>query len=140
MHQVSTCIRAHLKLISLSRYYHFTSKISNIRQKHKNLDKEGSECEPDIPGSAPKIKRGRSSQIGAVTLTKERIDQFNAINFSWDLTGPPRQSWDTRFEQMMEYYRVNGRWPPHAEGTLGEWVHKVSFYFALEYIQLIYYC
>jgi hypothetical protein len=22
---------------------------------------------------------------------------------------------------MMEYYRENGRWPPHSHGTLGEW-------------------
>jgi len=94
-------------------------KISNIRQKRKSLDSQGlDECKP--------TKKGRgSNQTGAVTLTKERIDRFNSINFSWDLTGStPRLSWDIRFNQMMDYYRKNGRWPPHSQGTLGEWVHK----------------
>ncbi|KAL3778799.1 hypothetical protein ACHAWO_012138 [Cyclotella atomus] len=87
--------------------------ISNIRQKRKSLDSQGLEaCEP-------KPKKGPN--LGAVTLTKDRIDRFNAIDFAWNLSGPnPRQSWEERFEQMMEYYRENGRWPPHSHGTLGE--------------------
>ena len=85
-----------------------------MNAKEEELDDDGQ----------PK-KRQRPMQIGAVTLTPERIERFNAIDFAWDLTGPtPRQSWEARFEQCMEYYRANGRWPPHSHGTLGEWVHK----------------
>jgi hypothetical protein len=36
----------------------------------------------------------------------------------------PRLSWDDRFAELMEYFQMNGRWPPHTSGTLGEWVHK----------------
>jgi hypothetical protein len=94
--------------------YLSSMQISNIRQKRKSLDSQGLEaCEP-------KPKKGPN--LGAVTLTKDRIDRFNAIDFAWNLSGPnPRQSWEERFEQMMEYYRENGRWPPHSHGTLGEW-------------------
>eukprot|EP00956_Cyclotella_meneghiniana_P005765 scaffold7460_cov64-Cyclotella_meneghiniana.AAC.9 len=95
--------------------------ISNIRQKRKHMNAKEEELDDD---GQPK-KRQRPMQIGAVTLTPERIERFNAIDFAWDLTGPtPRQSWEARFEQCMEYYRANGRWPPHSHGTLGEWVHK----------------
>ena len=88
-----------------------------------NAQKE-EEPELDADGQ-PKTKRQRPMQIGAVTLTPERMERFNAIDFAWDLTGPTkRQSWEVRFEQCMEFYRANGRWPPHSHGTLGEWVHK----------------
>lgn len=75
--------------------------------------------------SPNQTKRDRVGNIGAVTLTQERIERFEAIGFSWDLTGPtPRVSWEGRFQQMMEYHQTHGRWPPHSHGTLGEWVHK----------------
>eukprot|EP00804_Cyclotella_cryptica_P014421 CCRYP_004766-RA/>CCRYP_004766-RA protein AED:0.14 eAED:0.14 QI:136/1/1/1/0.75/0.6/5/584/451 len=92
--------------------------ISNIRHKKKSLEAQKLEESPT------KAKRDRGI-IGAVTLTKERIERFEAVGFSWDLTGPtPRVSWEGRFQQMMEYHQTHGRWPPHSHGTLGEWVHK----------------
>lgn len=60
-----------------------------------------------------------------MTLSHQTIRTFRKRDFSWDLTGPTqRQSWDVRFQQLLDYYNQNGKWPPHSDGTLGEWVHK----------------
>eukprot|EP01082_Thalassiosira_pseudonana_P001770 g1723.t1 g1723 contig10:2667584-2669463(+) len=93
--------------------------VSNIRQKKKGLDSKGME------EATPKIKRDRSGNMGAITLTKGRIERLENLGFQWNLTGStPRMSWEGRFQECMDYYEEHNKWPPHSHGTLGEWVHK----------------
>ena len=33
-------------------------------------------------------------------------------------------SWEERFRELIEYYEINGKWPPQSVGTLGDWVHR----------------
>jgi hypothetical protein len=94
--------------------------VNSIRIKKKSLDAQGLQSEP------PKMnKDNQVVPAGATTLTLDRIEKLNAIGMDWHVIGPtPRLSWEERFQELMEYFQVNGRWPPHTQGTLGEWVHK----------------
>ena len=62
-------------------------------------------------------------KIFAKTLTAERLDRLNSIEFVWVVTGP-NASWEDRFKDLMEYYEMHGKWPSQSMGTLGLWVNK----------------
>jgi hypothetical protein len=90
----------------------------------KSLLSQGLESETPKPNSSS-ISSGTLG--GATTLTEERIDQLDALGFTWDCEGGKtrtRLSWEDRFAELCEFYQVHGHWPPRSAGTIGEWAHK----------------
>jgi hypothetical protein len=98
--------------------------VGTIRLKMRSLQTQGLTCE------TPKQNRGSDPSAsvgtgGATTLTKERIEQLNAMGFSWGCDDVrQRLSWEDRFQELCEYYQIHGHWPPRTAGTIGEWAHK----------------
>eukprot|EP00571_Detonula_confervacea_P011409 CAMPEP_0172303614 /NCGR_PEP_ID=MMETSP1058-20130122/5133_1 /TAXON_ID=83371 /ORGANISM="Detonula confervacea, Strain CCMP 353" /LENGTH=246 /DNA_ID=CAMNT_0013014495 /DNA_START=33 /DNA_END=769 /DNA_ORIENTATION=+ len=87
--------------------------VRGIREKKAGLLRKGIEVEEVSPGK----------EILAKTLTTERLDRLNSIEFVWSVSGP-KMSWEDRFKDLMEYYETNGKWPSQSMGSMGEWVHK----------------
>ena len=56
-------------------------------------------------------------------LTAERIERLESIGFIWSVSGP-KVSWEDRFNDCVQYYQKNKKWPSQQSGSLGEWVHK----------------
>eukprot|EP00571_Detonula_confervacea_P011465 CAMPEP_0172304340 /NCGR_PEP_ID=MMETSP1058-20130122/5760_1 /TAXON_ID=83371 /ORGANISM="Detonula confervacea, Strain CCMP 353" /LENGTH=560 /DNA_ID=CAMNT_0013015529 /DNA_START=54 /DNA_END=1733 /DNA_ORIENTATION=+ len=87
--------------------------VCRVREKKKNLLKKGIEVEEVPPGR----------EILAKTLTAERLDRLNSVEFVWSVAGPT-VAWEDRFKELIEYYKMNDKWPSQSMGTLGDWVHK----------------
>jgi len=88
--------------------------VKNIREKKAKLVKAGIEYEVLEPGQ----------KMLPRTLTKERIERMTNIGFVWVCSTGPNTPWEDRFQELLEYYEENGRWPSQSMGTLGQWVHK----------------
>jgi len=84
-----------------------------MREKMAIMQKKGLEAEEPKPGLKSQARN----------LTSERIKKLNSIGFVWSIL-PPKVSWEDRFEELMEYYYENGKWPPQSMGKLGEFVTK----------------
>ena len=87
--------------------------------KMKALLSQGIEAETPKPNA-------NSTSGGATILTEDRIEQLDALGFSWECEYHVRTrlSWDDRFQELCEYYQIHGHWPPRTAGTIGEWAHK----------------
>lgn len=96
--------------------------VGTIRLKMKALQSQGLTSETPKPNSGSMS----SGSIGGTTaLTEERIEQLDALGFSWECEEVrARLSWEHRFQELCEYYQVHGHWPPRTAGTIGEWAHK----------------
>lgn len=87
--------------------------VQKLREKKTELEKKGLEYE------APK------SKLTGRTLTKERIAQLDSLSFEWRLKTKPRVPWETRYEELIQFYHTHGRWPSRsADGELGTWTHN----------------
>jgi hypothetical protein len=96
--------------------------VGTIRLKMKALQSQGLSSETPKTNST---SMSSGSLGGATTLTEERIDQLDAMGFSWGCDDVRvRLSWEDRFQELCEYYQVHGHWPPRTAGTIGEWAHK----------------
>lgn len=74
---------------------------------------KGLECEEILPGKKTLTK----------SLTAERLERLNAIDFVWSVMAP-KVAWEDRFQDCIEYHAMNNKWPTQSMGSLGEWVHK----------------
>jgi len=88
--------------------------VCRVREKKVNNLKKGIEFEEVPPGK----------ELTCKTLTAERIEKLNSIGFVWCMDTRPKLSWEVRFQELIEYYEMNGKWPPQSVGTLGDWVHR----------------
>eukprot|EP00581_Thalassiosira_minuscula_P018904 CAMPEP_0183720586 /NCGR_PEP_ID=MMETSP0737-20130205/13154_1 /TAXON_ID=385413 /ORGANISM="Thalassiosira miniscula, Strain CCMP1093" /LENGTH=638 /DNA_ID=CAMNT_0025950473 /DNA_START=722 /DNA_END=2638 /DNA_ORIENTATION=+ len=88
--------------------------VRNIRQKKRNLKKEGHDYAPMDSGQ----------KMFPSTLTMERVERLNSLGFVWDFDLPPTVPWEDRFRECVEYYEENDRWPSQSMGRLGQWVHR----------------
>ncbi|KAL7531565.1 hypothetical protein ACHAXR_006126, partial [Thalassiosira sp. AJA248-18] len=86
--------------------------VLGIREKRKLLLKKGIEIEELPP-----------EKLTRRTLTAERLEKLNSIGFAWTIAGPT-VAWEDRFQELVEYYELNGKWPTQTMGQLGLWVHK----------------
>ena len=59
-----------------------------------------------------------------VTLTADRIRKLDEIGFLWPSIDYAPVSWEGRFQEMMNYYEMNGRWPTQSMGRMGDWIQK----------------
>ena len=84
-----------------------------MREKYRSNERKGIR-EEVVPEGKP---------ILAKTLTAERIQRLESIGFIWSVAGP-KVSWEDRFNDCMQYYQANKKWPSQQSGSLGEWVHK----------------
>jgi len=90
--------------------------VRNMRERRGKLAKQNLEYEEPPPEGKPLLPR---------TLTAERIEKLESIGFLWSVAEPKEKvSWEERFQEVVEYYNENGRWPSQSMGGLGMWVHK----------------
>ena len=85
-----------------------------MRGEKRKLEQRGIEFEEIEPGK---------HKILTKTVTAERLERLNSIGFVWSVAGP-KVAWEDRFQDLLAYYEVNGKWPSQSMGSLGEWVHK----------------
>jgi hypothetical protein len=86
--------------------------VSKLRERKTDLSKRGEEYE------VAKSVTGR-------TLLKERVERLNALGFEWRVKTKPTVSWESRFQDLIEYYQTHGRWPlRYKSGSLGHWTHN----------------
>ena len=97
-----------------------------MREKMTIIKKKGLEFEEPKPGRL----------IAARTLTAERIEKLNSIGFVWSIL-PPTVCWEDRFQELMEYYYENGKWPSQSMGSLGEFVHTQRQLFSLNNVNFM---
>lgn len=100
--------------ILLTCFLQLASWVRGIREKRASNLRKGIDIE-----EMPVGKKGLFSKI----LTAERIKQLDDIGFAWSVAGP-KVKWEDRFQDMMDYYEQNGKWPSQSMGSLGEWIHK----------------
>ena len=86
--------------------------VMKLREKKSELSKRGQDYETPLP----------NRKLSSRTLTKERIDQLEALGFAWSLKTKPTVPWETRFQELLEYYSQHGTWPTRKDGSLGWWV------------------
>ena len=87
--------------------------VQKLREKKTELDKKGLDFE---------LPKGK---LTGRTLTKERIDKLDSLGFEWRIKTKPRVSWDERFEELVQFYNMNGRWPSRStDGEIGTWTHN----------------
>jgi len=91
-----------------------------IRGKRNALEKEGKDFE-EIPPNGKVLSK---------TLTAERRAKLDNVGFVWKVSTTPKLPWEERFQDCMDYYEREGRWPPQSAGPLGEWVHSQRMYYA----------
>jgi len=84
-----------------------------MKEKMAVMQKNGIEAEEPKPGLKSQARN----------LTSERIEKLNSIGFVWSVL-TPKVSWEDRFQELMEYYYENGKWPPQSMGTLGKFVAR----------------
>ena len=94
--------------------------VMKLREKKSELSKRGQDYETPLP----------NRKLSSRTLTKERIDQLEALGFAWSLKTKPTVPWETRFQELLEYYSQHGSWPTRKDGSLGWWVHNQRNYFS----------
>ena len=85
--------------------------VNKLREKKSELKKKGLDWEEP--------KKGR---LTSRTLTKDRVDMLESMGFVWSFK-KPQVSWENRYQEVIEYYEMNGRWPTRKDdGSLGHWV------------------
>jgi len=87
--------------------------VRNIRSVRTRLRSRGIEAEEVPPGKKLRNK----------TLTVERIERLNSIGFVWAIVGP-KVPVEERFQELVEYYEMNGHWPSQSMQGLGTWIHR----------------
>mmetsp|Transcript_3287 Transcript_3287/g.7312 ORF Transcript_3287/g.7312 Transcript_3287/m.7312 type:complete len:111 (+) Transcript_3287:194-526(+) len=63
-------------------------------------------------------------------MTAERLAELDNIGFVRKVSTSPRLPSEERFQDCMDYYEREGRWPPQSAGRLGEWVHSQRMHYA----------
>jgi len=94
--------------------------VHHIRGKRNALRKEGKEFE-EIPPNGKVLSK---------TMTAERLAELDNIGFVRKVSTSPRLPSEERFQDCMDYYEREGRWPPQSAGRLGEWVHSQRIHYA----------
>lgn len=101
---------------NVPRGYKDNSRLSEwvrrLREKKSELSKRGQDYETPLP----------NHKLSSRTLTKERIDQLEILGFVWSLKTKPNVPWETRFQELLDYYSQHGTWPTRKDGSLGWWV------------------
>ncbi|KAL3801964.1 hypothetical protein HJC23_010308 [Cyclotella cryptica] len=89
--------------------------ISKLREKKRELSKSGEEYEPAKP----------SEKLTGRTLTRDRIERLDSIGFQWRVRTKPTVCWESRFQELISFYKNHGRWPLRwKSGSLGQWTHN----------------
>jgi len=78
--------------------------------------------------NAQRRKMKQKSAGKNVNLSNERIQKLNSLGFKWSIKDEPSIAWDSAYEQLVEFHKVNG----HAnvmqkDGPLGYWVRRQRF-------------
>lgn len=88
---------------------------SKLREKRTELGKRGAAYEQ---------AKSRGKLTGR-TLTKERVERLDSIGFEWRVKTKPTVSWESRFRELVTFYKNHGRWPLRwKSGSLGQWTHN----------------
>ncbi|KAL7549721.1 hypothetical protein ACHAWF_012992 [Thalassiosira exigua] len=116
--------------------------VARIREKRAWMTKNGMEYDEPRPGRP----------VTARMLTEERIKRLDALGFVWS-AGAKHTPWEVKFQvcgrsklgegsasaathfqslpsflngfqELMDYYEENGRWPSQSMGRVGLFVHK----------------
>ena len=92
--------------------------VNKMREKKMEMLKRGMDYEE------PQPNRKSTSR----TLTKERVEKMEELGFVWSFKTKPVVSWDDRLQELVMFYRANGRWPTRKDdGSLGHWVSGREF-------------